>query len=80
MTSTKIRKLRIIGSVPIIIQSTSNVNEKRHINAKTKKKKTEITYREKAKLWDIYDLDKIILHQQMKLNVYIQRLKITIYV
>ena len=58
MTSTKIRKLRIIGSVPIIIQSTSNVNEKRHINAKTKKKKTEITYREKAKLWDIYDLDK----------------------
>ena len=58
MTSTKIRKLRIIGSVPIIIQSTSNVNEKRHINAKTKKKKTEISYREKAKLWDIYDLDK----------------------
>ena len=57
-TSTKVRKLRIIGSVPTIIQSTSNVSEKRHINAKTKKKKTEITYREKSKLWDIYDLDK----------------------
>jgi transcription initiation factor TFIIB len=58
MTSTTIRKLRIIGSVPIIVQSTPNINEKRHINAKTKKKKTEISYREKAKLWDIYDLDK----------------------
>ena len=57
-TSTKVRKLRIIGSVPTIIQSTSNVSEKRHINAKTKKKKTEISYREKSKLWDIYDLDK----------------------
>ena len=55
---TKVRKLRIIGSVPIIIQSTPNISEKRHINAKTKKKKTEISYREKAKLWDIYDLDK----------------------
>ena len=55
---TKIRKLRIIGSVPIIVQSTPNISEKRHINAKTKKKKTEISYREKAKLWDIYDLDK----------------------
>ena len=43
MTSTKIRKLRIIGSVPIIVQSTPNISEKRHINAKTKKKKTEIT-------------------------------------
>jgi transcription initiation factor TFIIB len=57
-TSTKVRKLRIIGSVPTIVQSTSNISEKRHINAKTKKKKTEISYREKAKLWDIYDLDK----------------------
>jgi len=58
MTSTKIRKLRIIGSEPILFQSASNISEKRHINAKTKKKKTEISYREKAKLWDIYDLDK----------------------
>ena len=58
MTSTKISKLRIIGSEPILFQSASNISEKRHINAKTKKKKTEISYREKAKLWDIYDLDK----------------------
>ena len=58
MTSTKIRKLRIIGSEPILFQSASNISEKRHINAKTKKNKTEISYREKAKLWDIYDLDK----------------------
>ena len=58
MNSKKPRKLRILPTPPIIVQTTPKIIEKRYTNAKTKKKKTDISYREKSKLWDIYDLDK----------------------
>ena len=58
MNSKKPRELRIIPTPPIIVQSCPKIIEKRYTNAKTKKKKTDISYREKSKLWDIYDLDK----------------------
>ena len=58
MNSKKPRKLRILPTPPIIVQTSPKIIEKRYTNAKTKKKKTDISYREKSKLWDIYDLDK----------------------
>jgi transcription initiation factor TFIIB len=48
---TKPYKLRIIPTVTI---ESKTIN-----NAKTKKKKNDMSYREKSKLWDIYDLDKV---------------------
>jgi len=49
-------------------QSSSGLNFQRYkpaqpINTKTKKKKNEISYREKSKLWNIFDLDKTASHQ-----------------
>ena len=50
----KIKKLRIIdapfNSTQIVLKPSSQ--------SKTQKKKNDISYKEKSKLWDIYDLDK----------------------
>ena len=50
----QIRELKIIQAKPPI-----NIVLATNLNSKTKKRKTNIiSYREKSKLWDIYDLDK----------------------
>ena len=52
----KKKKLRIIdapyNSTQIVLKSSSSSQ------SKTQKKKNDISYKEKSKLWDIYDLDK----------------------
>ena len=51
MNNTHQKKPYKLNILPIY--KTSN-----NVNAKTKKKKTNMCYREKSKLWDIFDLDK----------------------
>jgi len=58
MNSSKKYKLKIVQPVQPVcneIKHLNNVNP----NTKTKKKKTDMSYREKSKLWDIFDLDKV---------------------
>ena len=55
MNIPKKYKLKVIQSPSQIYIDSKHNN---HSNAKTKKKKNDISYREKSKLWDIFDLDK----------------------
>lgn len=58
MNPVKKYKLKVVQSASPVcneIKHLNNVNP----NTKTKKKKADMSYREKSKLWDIFDLDKV---------------------
>lgn len=55
MNIPKKYKLRVVQQVPPVHIDIKHVP---NTNTKTKKKKADISYKEKSKLWDIFDLDK----------------------
>lgn len=63
MNIPKKYKLKVI---PTTVSTHIDIKLHNHSNAKTKKKKNGISYREKSKLWDIFDLDKTNNHSEVE--------------
>ena len=58
MNSVKKYKLKVVQSGSPVCHEIKHANSI-NPNTKTKKKKADMSYREKSKLWDIFDLDKV---------------------